>query len=104
MTCLMYDLQLYILKTVVAESAKPVTCFPWSVQTRCGPPKVIAPAMNKQQGVSAGRCPVTLMRREATPSITWYEPGHNGSQAPNTPCRRTSQIIIRSHDPQNQTN
>ena len=44
MTCLTYDLHLYILKTVVAdsrESARPVTCFPWSVQTRCGSPKVM---------------------------------------------------------------
>ena len=44
MTCLTYDLHLYILKTVVAdsrESARPVTCFPWSVQTRCGSLKVM---------------------------------------------------------------
>ena len=36
-------------------------------------------------------------------TITWYGPGHNGSQAPNTPCQRTSQISIRNHDPQSQT-
>jgi len=36
-------------------------------------------------------------------TITWYGPGHNGSQAPNTPRRRTSQISIRNHDPQSHT-
>ena len=44
MTSLTYDLHRHMLKTDVAdsrESARPVTCFPWSVQTRCGSPKVM---------------------------------------------------------------